>query len=368
MCLKFWSDFPSTAGWAISPKKYGSDEKMRQTRYVLNSNLHLDGCDAGWWSQVQNTVGRWMKQWDIQLHKNAVTRSHIVFQHFDMQMKKDSCDFKWRCCSSSAEVSTLLTYVQIQNSSAIRRHFGISSLIATMTTLSPSTSPCLPFIWVSPWAAVGWRSTSPPVIPPSPAGWDCRCHEWRGGLVPKPGRRRWRWEPATGRRTPDWRAARGQRSNPQRSTGGKKHKIGPYWKIETNVVGLKKLLCVGHVLCFCCTFSHTPSNTLLLSSTASHYTRRSMRTAKVLMDVFPSSAGGLWPPGSSSCCGLKPPSVCCLSRSLATVSASPSIATIAKPTRHGASTAATRELYGARSVCGGSFTHTYRQGASWWSH
>lgn len=114
-------------------------------------------------------------------------------------------------------------------------------------------------------------------------------------------------------------------------------------------------ICVSLTHCF--SHSHTLTHTSPLL-TALHYTRRSTRAAKVLMDVLPSSAGGLQPPGASSCRGLKPPSVCRLSRSLAAASASPSITTIAKPTRHGASTAATRELYGARSVCGGSHTHT----------
>jgi len=92
--------------------------------------------------------------------------------------------------------------------------------------------------------------------------------------------------------------------------------------------------------------------------TALHYTRRSTRSAKVLMDVVPSSVGGLRPPGAWSCRRLKPPSVCRLSRSLAAASASPSIATITKPTRHGANTAATLELCGARSFCEGSQTCT----------
>lgn len=111
---------------------------------------------------------------------------------------------------------------------------------------------------------------------------------------------------------------------------------------------------------FGCFYTHFFSPlTLSPPLTPSHYTRRSTRSASVLMDVFPSSAGGLRPPGAWSRRGLKPPSVCRLSRSLAATSASPSIAAIAKQTRHGASTAATRELCGARAVCEGSQTHTH---------
>lgn len=103
--------------------------------------------------------------------------------------------------------------------------------------------------------------------------------------------------------------------------------------------------------------SHTTPPCLLA---AFPYTRRSTRAASVLMVAFPGSAGGQRPPTLWSCLGPKPPSVCCLSRSLATARASASITTTAKPTRHGASTAVTRELYGARSVCGGSHTHLYK--------
>lgn len=94
--------------------------------------------------------------------------------------------------------------------------------------------------------------------------------------------------------------------------------------------------------------------------TVSRYTRRSARAARVLTDALPGSAGGSRPPRSSSCRGARPPSVCRLALTLATASASPSVAAIAKPTRHGASTAATREPRGARSVCGG-IDHTGRR-------
>lgn len=58
---------------------------------------------------------RWMNCWMVEpsakhcrkrdeavgytvIKKNGVTRSHTVFQHVHMQMKKVSSNFKWRCC------------------------------------------------------------------------------------------------------------------------------------------------------------------------------------------------------------------------------------------------------------------------------
>lgn len=51
---------------------------------------------------------------------------------------------------------------------------------------------------------------------------------------------------------------------------------------------------------------HTHTHTSCLA--ALRYTRRSTRTANVLMDAYPGSAGGLRLSTSWSCCGAKPPS------------------------------------------------------------
>lgn len=52
--------------------------------------------------------------------------------------------------------------------------------------------------------------------------------------------------------------------------------------------------------------THTHTHTSCLA--ALRYTRRSTRTANVLMDAYPGSAGGLRLSTSWSCCGAKPPS------------------------------------------------------------
>lgn len=208
---------------------------------------------------------------------------------------------------------------------------------------------------VSRWAEAGWCSTSPPGTPPSPGGWGCRCREWRGDSAPRPGRRRWGWEAAAGRWMPGWWTAGGQRSSLQRSAGegqegGRTHRKGA----STFVVGFGTFICICDVIFL--SFSVAPFPAPLTVTL-----HQALRTRCQSADGCASRLGR-WVAAAKilQLPRAVPPSVCRLALTLATASASPNVTAIAKPTRHGASTAATREPHGARSVCGGT-DHTGRQ-------